>query len=483
MQRARACLLTIGDELLAGDIIDRNAAEMATALRSWGFELRQKRTVRDRVEEIVTALHELAAEADVILTTGGLGPTSDDMTAYSVAKAAGVQLRRDPEAQAQLELRFAAYIERHALRLGEASAKALIEANLRQVDFPIGSERLDNPIGSAPGFALELRPPRPPADAPDHRCWVAAMPGVPVEMRRMLAEQVGPRLAARFGARTASRRVYRVMGDGESAVARRIEATEAKLEHDPSLRGVILHYRAHTPEILLTFEALADESGARASTDALEALDADLFEQLGEELFSVGEDELPNRLVRALASSGLRLATAESCTGGGVGAMVTEVPGSSAVFVGGLITYANEAKIEQLDVPRELIEAHGAVSPEVARAMALGAARRFGSDLAIGITGIAGPGGGTPDKPVGTVHVAVCRILAANSDAGADAAGRYPDQTTEPKITHRHLRLRGNRGTVRRSAALWALKMVWDQLLEEGLATRVSPPESPASAN
>jgi PncC family amidohydrolase len=283
-------------------------------------------------------------------------------------------------------------------------------------------------------------------------------------MALMLREQVLPRIAELFSLESIPRREYRVLGDGESSVQNRIRKAVDLLAEDPQLAGVMLHYRAHTPEILLAFEALTREGGGRATKGALRKLDPLLIEALGDELFSIGGGELPERLVEALASANLTLATAESCTAGGIASMVTEAPGASRVFNAGFVTYANAAKVDFLGVPAELIEREGAVSEAVARSMARGLFAKTRSDLCVAITGIAGPGGGTPEKPVGTVHVAVFNAI------GLAESAPYPDQTREPKIVHRRLRLRGKRGTVRRSAAVWALKLVWDQLREAGLA-------------
>ncbi len=466
MARVTASLLIVGDELLAGDILDSNAQRLARALRRWGVELVRKVTVRDRMEELVPAFHA-ATEFDLCLVSGGLGPTTDDLTAAALARAAGVELVRDLEVVEQLRRRFARYLEEHAARFGRASADALIEANLRQADLPAGAERLDNPVGTAPGFALDLVAPS------GSSCWVACMPGVPLELEQILGAEIGPRLRARFGLERTPRRVYRVLGDGESSIQNRLRPLLARIEQDPALRGVMLHYRAHTPEILLTFEALphgSDEAGQplRASAEALCALDEPLIEILGDELYAISGRPLATLVVEALDAAGLRVATAESCTGGGLGAMITEVPGSSSVFAGGVIAYANEVKVGRLAVSPESLEREGAVSETVARQMAAGACEAIGSDLGIGITGIAGPGGGTADKPVGTVHVAL-------HWANPPAAAHDPSQSTSHKSVHRRLRLRGKRGTVRRSASVWALHMIWQELLAAGLAQREDP--------
>ena len=215
---------------------------------------------------------------------------------------------------------------------------------------------------------------------------------------------------------------------------------------------MFVHYRASMPQVLVILEATPGPDGARATAAELASLDAEMIEALAPGVYGIGEAELPTRVVTALTDAGLRLACAESCTGGGFGAMVTSVAGSSACFRGGVISYDNEIKERLLGVPAQMLAAHGAVSEPVARAMALGTRDRLGSDLGVGITGIAGPGGATPGKPVGTVHIAV-------ADAG--------------ETFHQALRLHGNRGTVQRASAQWALKLVWDRLVARGAAAIV----------
>jgi nicotinamide-nucleotide amidase len=431
-----AVLLTVGDELLAGDIVDGNKARLAASARALGLEVRRAVSVRDRVDEIVAALREAAAQADVCLVSGGLGPTTDDLTTAAVAEAAGRPLRRDPEAVARLEEKFRRY------------GAPMPPANLKQAEFPEGAEILPNPIGSAEGLRCEL--PRGTTGA--HSCQVFVMPGVPVELERMLAEQVAPRLRERFALRPVPRRIYRAIGLGESAVAARVEPLVARArERSPGLAALYVHYRAHTPQVTVALEAVpAAHDGAQASEAELASLDAEMIEALGPALYGIGEAELAPRVVAALVRAGLRFATAESCTGGGVGALVTSVSGSSACFRGGIISYDDDVKRRLLGVPADMLAEHGAVSEPVARAMALGAREQLGSDLAAGITGIAGPGGGSPEKPVGTVHIAI-----------ADGTETF----------HKALLLRGNRGIVQAASALWALKLLWDRLIARGLAS------------
>lgn len=424
---AVAQILTIGDELLSGDIVNSNLAFLGERCRRLGIEVARALSVRDRIDEIVAAVREAAA-ADVLIVSGGLGPTSDDLTAEAVARACGVDLVRDPASEAAIEALFA--------RLG----RAMPENNRKQADLPAGAEVLANPVGTAPGFA-RVQP---------GGCLVACVPGMPREMRVMMLEQVEPRLRARFALAEIPRRVYRVLGRGESALARDVEPVVAAARaRSPGLAGLCVHYRAETPEVVVVLEALAGPDGVRATEEELRALDGPLAAAIGPALYGIGEAELAARVLHACRRAGLWLATAESCTGGRIAARLTGIAGSSAVVRGGVVAYDNAVKTGVLGVPAEEIAAHGAVSEPVARAMAAGARRLLGVDVAVGVTGIAGPGGGSPEKPVGTVDVAV-----------ADADG----------CVYRRLTLWGDRALVQHAATLWALKMMWDRLVAAGAA-------------
>ncbi len=428
VNRVRAHLLMIGDELLSGDVVDRNKAWLGRRCRVLGVEVIRASTIRDREAEIVAAMRSAAEEAELCLVSGGLGPTTDDLTAACAAAAAGVGLVRRPELAARLETFFA---ER---------GRALIEANLKQADLPEGALVLDNPIGTAAGFAVELG-----------GCWLFSMPGVPRELQQMMREQVEPRVRERFELRPVPRRVYRALGSGESSVQHNVAGVLAGARaRSPGLANMFVHYRARYPEVQLILEATpgAAAEQAGASAEELASLDAELRAAIGPALYSIsaGDDEdesLVKLLVTRLCERGLTLASAESCTGGGIGAAITSVPGSSACFVGGVIAYANSVKIAQLGVAPEDLEAHGAVSEPVARQMAEGARARLGASIGVSTTGVAGPGGGTEAKPVGTVDVAV-----------ASSAGTI----------YKRLKLFGKRETIRYATTQWALKLVLDSL-------------------
>jgi nicotinamide-nucleotide amidase len=433
----------IGDELLSGDVVDRNKAWLGRRCRALGVEVIRAITIRDREAEIVAGMREAAESADLCLVSGGLGPTTDDLTAACAALAAGVELVRRPELAARLEAFFTGP--------GRGRGRALVEANLKQADLPAGAIVLDNPIGTAAGFGLELG-----------TCWLFSMPGVPRELRLMMSEQIEPRVRERFQLTPIPRRIYRAIGSGESSVQQNVQGVLARArERSRGLANMFVHYRASYPEVQLILEATpgndSDEPGA--SAEELASLDEPLRAAIGPALYlirdgstgstgsgsdSEQEDEsIAKLLVTRLIERGLTLVSAESCTGGGIGAAVTSVAGSSACFLGGVIAYANAVKIAQLGVSAQDLETHGAVSEPVARAMAEGARTRLNASIGVSTTGIAGPGGGSEAKPIGTVDIAVA---------------------TPVGTSYKRLQLLGSREMIRHAATLWALKLVLDQL-------------------
>lgn len=424
--RRRAVIVTVGDELLSGDTVDTNSAELGRRCRLLGLEVVRAVSVRDREHEIEAALRE-ASEADVCLVSGGLGPTTDDLTTAALARAAGQSLVSDAAELAVIEEKF------------RSLGRTMADSNRKQAERPEGARWLPNPIGSASGLELEL-----------DGCLTFVMPGVPRELRRMMEEQVEPRLRGRFDLDPLPRRVYRTLGMGESSLASRVAAVLAQARtRSPGLAAMFVHYRAAMPEVRLVLEATPDADGNQATPAELAGLDGPLSEVLAPALYGVGEADLAPRLVRALSGAGLRVGFAESCTAGGAAALLASVPGASACLEGGIVAYHNRVKRTRLGVAEEDLLEHGAVSEPVARAMAEGGRAELGTDLCVAITGVAGPDGGTPEKPVGTVHFAV-----------SDANG----------TDHKRLSLRHNRATIQRSAALWALKLLWDRLVERGEA-------------
>jgi nicotinamide-nucleotide amidase len=369
-------VVTIGTELLLGQILDTNAAELGRGLAAAGVEVVRHSSVADRPEAIRGAVAEALERTGFVITTGGLGPTRDDMTKREVAALFGKALEMDAGVLQSLEERFRRF------------GRAMPAVNRTQAEVPEGATVLPNPRGTAPGLWVE-----------DSRGRVVVMlPGVPSEMRGLLAEEVLPRLAARTSGTVVRSRTVRTTGIAESALAERVGTIEEAiapltLAYLPSTDGVELRVTA--------WGLSADDADGR-----LAEVSAQLRERAGEHCYGEDGTDLAAAVLEQLRRRRARLAVAESCTGGLLGGRITAVPGASDVFVGGVIAYDDDVKIAALNVPRDLIRAHGAVSEEVVLAMAQGAQQRFAAEGTLAVTGIAGPTGGTPEKPVGTVWVA-----------------------------------------------------------------------------
>ena len=396
-------IVTIGTELVLGFAVDSNAAELGRALAAIGGEITRRTTVTDRPDAIRAAVADALDRTGCVITTGGLGPTRDDLTKTVVAELLGKRLVLDDVVLRALEARFR--------RLGRWP---MPDSNRNQALVPEGATVLSNPRGTAPGLWVE-----------DERGRVVILlPGVPTEMRGLLAEEVVPRLLEREGQVTAPRvvrsRVLRITGIPESALAERIGPIEDEiaspsltLAYLPSMDGVDLRLTAWSLE-----PAEADARLASAATR--------LERTLGEHYYGDGDTDLAAVVLDALRQGRRRLGVAESCTGGMIAARLTAIPGASDTFVGGVVAYADAVKTAALGVPATDLETHGAVSEETVRAMAVGAQQMFAADCAIAVTGIAGPGGGSPEKPVGTVW------LAARVDARTRALNRvFPGERDE----------------------------------------------------
>jgi nicotinamide-nucleotide amidase len=377
-------IVTIGDELLLGFTIDTNAAHLARQLAGLGVRIVRRATCGDDAESIAAAVGDALARTGAVITTGGLGPTADDLTKPAIAAIFGRGMVMDPQILANLEARW-------LTRFGHA----LPESNRQQAMVPEGATILPNSHGSAPGIYLE--------DAQQR--WVAMLPGVPREMRGMLADTLMPFLRDRISATVGSdgpvirSLTLRTANIAESALADRLGELARGVD------GLALAYLPGSDgvDLRLTSWSLP----AREAERALRAAATKVREKVGRYSYGENDDDLAALMLAECAARDATIAVAESCTGGLLGARLTAVPGSSRVLLGGTIAYANEVKTRELGVPAAMIEEHGAVSEPVARQMAAGARLRFGSTIGIGITGIAGPDGGTPDKPVGTVWVAV----------------------------------------------------------------------------
>ncbi len=425
-------LVTVGTELLLGFTLDTNAAEASRALAEVGIGVPRRSTVGDEQPAVRDAVAAALDRTGAVLVTGGLGPTRDDVTREAVAELFGRRLLRDAALLQGLEERFR--------RLGRGP---MPESNQRQADVPEGATVLPNRRGTAPGLWLEDERGR----------LVVLLPGVPVEMRGLLEHEVVPRLVKRReaagatprtgegGAATVIRsRLLRTTGISESALADAVGEIGRQMRPGvtlawlPSPEGTDLRFTAwHLPP------EVADAELAKAA--------ATLRPRLGAHCYGEGDTDLAAVVLAELERRGARLAVAESCTGGLLGQRLTAVPGSSRVFLGGVVAYHNDVKLGLLGVSGDTLAVHGAVSEEVAREMASGVARSLGADAALAVTGIAGPDGGTPEKPVGTTWIAV---------------------QWQARIRAFHYVFPGERDVVRRRAAQAALDALRRSLGERG---------------
>lgn len=398
-----ARIVAVGSELLDGDREDTNSRWLARRLFECGAFVSGVAIVPDELERIADAVRARARRG-IVLVCGGLGPTADDRTREGVAAALGVALARDSAAEAAIHARLA--------RVGRSPGAG----QLRQADLPAGARVLDNPVGVAPAFVLE-----------EGGGLVVALPGVPAELKAIFDASVAPLVQSRRGA-VQVRRVLKVAGRTESYVDERV----AGFLGGSSPAWTIL---ATEGGVQLVLRAAADSGEAAAAV--LAPLEAGIRERLGGDVYGADAETLPSVTGALLAASGRTVATAESCTAGMLAAALTEVPGASRWFRGGVIAYADDLKVSLAGVDSGQIARHGAVSEQVAVALAAGAARAARADYGVGITGIAGPGGGTPQKPVGLVHVAIAA----------------PDHAARARTLH----MLGDRATIRRRAVTAAL--------------------------
>lgn len=404
----RAEIIAIGSELLTPDRADSNSLFLTARLNRLGIEVARKTIVGDQHEDLRDTFRGALDRAELVVTSGGLGPTLDDLTREALADLLGRKLVPNAGVLAAIEARFR--------KLGRVMA----EVNKRQALVIEGADVLENARGTAPGLWLEV-----------NGRVVVLLPGPPHELEALFVEKVEPRLSRLAGSVRLHARELRTVGLTESDLEQRIAPIyssyrDAQTTVLAAPGEIQVHLRVWSPDSAAA-EAMLDEMTAR------------IAEALGENLFTTTGDSLEKIVARQLTEHVATLAAAESCTGGLLAERVTRIPGSSAYFLGGVVCYSNALKISLAGVPAALIEAHGAVSSEVARALAEGIRRKTGATLGLGITGIAGPGGGSPEKPVGTVHIA----LAA------------PECTTE-----RGLRFPGDRERVRWHASQIALDLV-----------------------
>ncbi|WP_067461733.1 CinA family nicotinamide mononucleotide deamidase-related protein [Actinomadura macra] len=411
----RVELLTVGDELLLGDTVNGNAAWLGRRLADHGVEVTRSVVVGDETDVIVEAVAAALERADAVITTGGLGPTYDDLTRDALAKAAGVALVRDPALERRLRDRSA------------ASGRELQPMAMRMAEVPEGAGLLHNSAGTAPGLRVEL---------PGGVAY--ALPGVPFEMRTIMDEVVLPELAEIAGLPAVARRTLRTAGVWESVVATRLAEVEA-------MDGVRLAYLPDPAEVKIRITAAGPDAPGR-----LAVAETRVRELLGPVVYGV-EDETLDRVVhRLLAERGATVAVAESLTGGLIGAELTAMPGSSATYAGGVVTYATELKSRLLGVPHDLLGEHGAVHPDVAAAMAAGVRDRLGAAYGLAVTGVAGPES-QDGHPVGTVYIG----LAGPGNMHTVVSPRLPVPGNGPEI----------RAVIRRMTVVHALELLRRTLL------------------
>jgi len=412
----KAEIIAVGSELLTPDRVDTNSLFLTEELNKLGIEVLRKTIVGDNRELLAEAFRDALNRVPVVIASGGLGPTEDDLTRETVAELLGRHLQRNDEVVRAIEARFRSF------------KRDMPAVNLRQAMVPEGAEVLENPRGTAPGLWIE-----------DKGRMVALLPGPPRELKPLFLEQVLPRLRRRVSGIRMFHRELRVTGLGESHVEERIRPIYTRYPH---VNTTIL---AAPGEVQIHLRLWTDDA-TQAETTLNEIVRS--FElALGDRIFAHKDVPLEDVVAELLTTNRATIATAESCTGGLLAERLTRIPGSSTYFLGGVISYSNERKTVWTEVPAELIASKGAVSAEVAIALAEGIRRSVGSTFGVGITGIAGPGGGSEEKPVGTVHIAL-----------ATPTG------TKERLVH----LPGDREMIRFHASQLALDMVRVHYLYDG---------------
>lgn len=371
-QHKKVALLLTGNELMSGDTVDSNSSRIAIALGERQIAISKKITVGDDEGLLRESLRALCQDAGVVIINGGLGPTEDDLTAEVVADVSGERLTDHPKAIKHLE----EWCGKRGLELNAS--------NLKQAHLPESAVIVDNPIGSAVGFAVEIG-----------ESLVITTPGVPVELTAMLPE-IGQRIAQRVGSGTTYIRRLQTFGIGESTIQELVNE-----RHQDWPEGVVLGFRSGLPQLELKLQV--DDEALLEKRDQAEQL---LLELVGDHVIGEDSDQLAMALQRVLVDKRMTVTTAESCTGGLIASLITKEAGSSQVFGAGFVTYANTAKQQVLNVSEDTLNSHGAVSEGVVRAMLLGALTKADADIGIAVSGVAGPGGGSEDKPVGTVWLA-----------------------------------------------------------------------------
>ncbi len=373
-------IITIGDEILIGQIVDTNSAWMGQQLNLCGFQVTTIKTVSDQCDDIVKNISQSLQEADVVLVTGGLGATKDDVTKKAIAECLGVGMYFDEKVYENITSFFK--------RFGREPN----EAHHQQSYMPESVQLLDNKMGTAPGMWFNHQ-----------KSILISMPGVPYEMKHLMSEKVLPALKTKFGTRPIFHKTIRTAGHGETNLALKIEDIESSLPD-----SVKIAYLPNLGEVRLRVSAYGEKGENETQLQQkVEDVSEKIKEKLGDAIYGYEHENLSIALGNLLDEHNLKLVTAESCTGGNIAARIVQTPGSSSYFQGGIVAYSNDLKMRQLDVCEETLFKHGAVSEATVEEMVQGAIKHLNVDIAIAVSGIAGPGGGTPDKPVGTIWVAV----------------------------------------------------------------------------
>lgn len=413
----KAAILAIGSELLGTSRLDTNSLQLTKVLEDFSVVLSRKSVVGDSLEDLVEEIDHLAASADLLLMTGGLGPTEDDLTREAVAKAFNLEMRPDPAIVAKIEKRFL------------SRGLKMPEVNRRQANVFVGHEVIENTRGTAPGIHLQLTR----AGKPLH---VFLFPGVPFELEAMIERDLIPFLRRTTACEVLHRRVLKIAGHTESGVEQLLgDFYKRYATHHVSIL-------AQPGEVQLHLQGSGDEG-----RKIVASMERDLQELFTASIFGCDAETLESVVGALLAKRNETVSTAESCTGGLLASRITDISGSSGYFLGGIVAYTGEAKEKLAGVERETMILHGQVSEEVGRQLAAGVRERFRSAYGVGITGIAGPGGGTEEKPVGTVHVVV---------------------SSGSETVHRKVQFIGSREMVKRQATQLALDMLRRMLVASG---------------
>ena len=414
----RAEIISTGTELLLGQIVDTNAAYLSKVLSELGIDLLHRTTVGDNEGRISEAVRLALSRADVVITIGGLGPTEDDLTKETVAESLCIGLVVDDEAAERIRGFFA------------ARNLPMVQSNLKQAVKPVSGRTIPNPVGTAPGAIFEK----------DGKC-VICLPGPPVELIRLVEDSVTPYLRERCGSSTAviRSRVLRTAGIGESSMEQ--EVLDLLRSENPTVAPLAKTGEAH---LRITAKAANDEAAGAMIAE----VEAELRRRLGQYIYGTDDETLEQVVVHTLIERGLTIGLAESCTGGLISDRITDVPGSSVAFMAGAVSYSNESKISLLGVSEDTLKKYGAVSSAVAEEMAAGARDAVGADIGVGVTGVAGPGGGTLEKPVGLVYIGLSRRV--------DGSVR---------TYSREFRFYGDRRSIKQRAAQSALIVLRSELL------------------